>query len=314
MAGIFNNIRYNMRTDSSVKWLIYINVAVFLAIHLASVVLVLFNINPTQWLSYIELPSNLHALPSRIWTLFTYMFVHYDIWHILFNMLWLYWFGSMFVRYFTPKHLTVLYVLGGLAGAALYLLSYNIFPYFADKQGLMCGASAAIMAVVFATTVRNPHYRVNLLLIGEVSLKYIAAFIFILDLLSMTSANAGGHFAHIGGALMGVIFGWYWNKGRDITRPIHTLINGVMGGWRRPKIRFRNGANKRGASATQQRKAKSSSAREQAHRRPETDGEYRARKKREAEEIDAILDKIKKSGYSALTTQEKQRLFDARKN
>lgn len=269
----------------------------------------LFNINPHQWHSYIELPSNLNTLAYRIWTLFTYMFVHVDILHILFNMLWLYWFGSMFVQYFTPKHLTVLYVLGGLAGAALYLLSYNTFPYFDNKQGMMCGASAAIMAIVFATTIRIPTYRVGLLFIGEVQLKYIAGFIFIIDLLSMTSLNAGGHFAHIGGALMGVIFGLCWNRGKDITRPIHAVIDYLVGGWRRPKLRFR-----RPTTSKQRYSQQSSTQNNRAqHSRPETDGEYRARKKREAEEIDNILDKIKKSGYSALSPEEKQRLFDARK-
>lgn len=310
MAGIFNNTRFRPSIPPSVKWLIYINVAVFIAIHLMTVVLMLFNITPLQWQSYIELPSNLHTLLYRIWTLFTYMFVHVDIWHILFNMLWLYWFGSMFVQYFTPKHLTVLYVLGGLAGAVLYLISYNTFPYFANKQGLMCGASAAIMAIVFATTVRIPNYRIGLLFIGEIPLKYIAGVIFIIDLLSMTSLNAGGHFAHIGGAIMGAIFGLCWNKGKDITSPIHTVINFVMGGWRRPKIRFRRPVNDKRASSQQS----STQNKRTQHARPETDGEYRARKKREAEEIDNILDKIKKSGYSALTPEEKQRLFDARKN
>lgn len=309
MAAVFDNIKYRLGVTPILKQLIYINVGVFIALHLVVVVLMLFNVSSQEWLSYLEVPSRLSVLPYRFWTIFTYMFVHYDVWHLLFNMLWLYWFGSIFVQYFSQKHLSVLYVAGGVAGAVLYLMSYNIFPYFADKQGMMCGASAAIMAIVFATTIRVPDYRVNLMFVGAVSLKYIAAVVIVIDLLSMTSPNAGGHFAHIGGALMGVIFGLCWNRGKDILAPVNGLADRIVSGWGRPKIRFKHSPStkKKPAQNTSQ------SHQETERKRPETDGEYRMRKKQEAEEIDRILDKIKKSGYSALTTEEKQRLFDVRK-
>lgn len=302
MAAIIDNIKTQMRNAPILKQLIYINVGLFIAVHLVTVVLLLFNIYSQEWLSYIEVPSRLSALPYRFWTVITYMFVHYDIWHLLFNMLWLYWFGSIFVQFFSQKHLSVLYVMGGLAGVALYLFAYNVFPYFADKQSMMCGASAAIMAIVFATAIRIPNYKVNLMFIGAVSLKYIAALVIIIDLLSMTSSNAGGHFAHIGGALMGILFGLYWNRGKDILAPVNNLVDRVVSGMKRPHIKIKKPS-----------KQKTSQRNDATHKRPETDGEYRMRKKQEAEEIDLILDKIKKSGYSALTTEEKQRLFDVRK-
>lgn len=306
MAGIIDDLKYRFNNAPTLKQLIFVNVGVFVAVHLVSVILLLFNISSSAWLSYIEVPSNLALLPYRVWTLFTYMFVHFDMWHILFNMLWLYWFGDIFIRYFSQKHLVVLYIMGGLAGAALYLFSYNIFPYFADKHSMMCGASAAIMAVVFATTLRVPDYKVNLLFIGSVSLKYIAGITILIDLLSMTSPNAGGHFSHIGGALMGVAFGWFWNKGKDIFQPINRLLDRMVSLIKAPHIRIK--------------KQKTSSNKKQTsdntthHRRPESDEEYLMRKKRENEEIDRILDKVKKSGYSALTIEEKQKLFDVRKN
>lgn len=302
MAAIIDNIKAQMRNAPILKQLIYINVGLFIAVHLVTVVLLLFNIYSQEWLSYIEVPSRLSALPYRFWTVITYMFVHYDIWHLLFNMLWLYWFGSIFVQFFSQKHLSVLYVMGGLAGVALYLFAYNVFPYFADKQSMMCGASAAIMAIVFATAIRIPNYKVNLMFIGAVSLKYIAALVIIIDLLSMTSSNAGGHFAHIGGALMGILFGLYWNRGKDILAPVNNLVDRMVSGMKRPHIKIKKPS-----------KQKTSQRNDATHKRPETDGEYRMRKKQEAEEIDLILDKIKKSGYSALTTEEKQRLFDVRK-
>ena len=309
MAGIIDRLKYQFDSAPSLKRLIYINVAVFIAVHLVSVVLMLFNIDTMHWLSYIEVPSVLHVLPYRVWTLFTYMFVHYDLWHILFNMMWLYWFGTIFMQYFSQKHLSVLYVLGGLAGAALYLVSYNVFPYFAGKEGLMCGASASIMAIVFATTLRVPNYKINLMFVGAVSLKYIALVTILIDFLSMTSSNAGGHFAHIGGALMGVIFALYWSKGKDILQPINRLIDKLVSACHRPHIKIRRPAKKKPFTRTSEEKKTP-----HTHKRPETDSEYNARKKREAEEIDKILDKVKKSGYTALTTEEKQRLFDAKKN
>lgn len=307
MATIFDNIKYRFGNAPILKQLIYINVGVFIALHLVMVVLMLFNVVSQSWLSYLEVPSQLNVLPYRFWTLFTYMFVHYDIWHLLFNMLWLYWFGSIFIQYFSQKHLSVLYIMGGLAGAILYLFSYNIFPYFADKQGMMCGASAAIMAIVFATTIRVPDYKVNMMFIGSVSLKYIAGVVIIIDLLSMTSPNAGGHFAHIGGAVMGIIFALCWNRGKDILAPINNAIDRIVGGWRKPHIKFRR-------KDLRKKQRPTHDTRQEPRKRPETDGEYRMRKKQESEEIDRILDKIKRSGYSALTPEEKQRLFDARKN
>ena len=309
MATIFDDIKYRMGNAPILKQLIYTNVGVFIAVHLAVVVLMLFNVTSHEWLSFLEVPSRLSAWPYRFWTIFTYMFVHYDVWHLLFNMLWLYWFGSIFIQYFSQKHLSVLYIVGGLAGAALYLLSYNVFPYFADKQGMMCGASAAIMAIVFATAIRVPDYKVNLMFVGAVSLKYIAAVVIIIDLLSMTSPNAGGHFAHIGGALMGAIFALCWNRGKDILSPVNNLMDRIVSGWGRPKIRFKHAPSPKKKSAPKNTQSPNDAER----KRPETDGEYRMRKKQEAEEIDRILDKIKKSGYSALTTEEKQRLFDVRK-
>ena len=223
--------------------------------------------------------------------------------HYLFNMLWFYWFGNIFLQYFTPKQMGGLYLLGGLAGALFYVAAYNIFPYFADKQSMMCGASAAIMAVVLAITVRIPDYKVNLLFLGSVSLKYIAAVTVFIDLFSMTSANAGGHIAHIGGAVMGILFAVFWKRGKDLTRPINAFVDIIFTFFSRPRFKVRRPRYTKSSGST------TSGGR----RRPESDYEYNARKKREMDEIDAILDKIKKSGYSALTEAEKKRLFDAGK-
>ena len=255
----------------------------------------LFNIDGYVILPFIEMPSIPYEFITHPWTQLTYMYVHYDVWHILFNMLWLYWFGQIFLMSFSEKQMVGLYLLGGIAGGLLYLLSYNLFPYFDGKEGLMCGASASIIAIVVATAFRMPDYKVNLLFLGAISLKYIALVTIVIDLLSVTSANGGGHIAHLGGALLGYWFIVRWEKGKDLTAPVNKLIDKIVTGFKpRPKIKVSRPSNR------------SSS-------RPETDMEYRARKKKENDEIDSILDKIKKSGYTSRSAEVKKRLFEAGK-
>ena len=300
MASIIDNIKGGFARGSLLIRLIYINVALFLLVHLVAIILTLWNINPTAWMAYIDLPSDLGLLLRRPWTLITYMFVHYDVWHILFNMLWFYWFGQIFLMAFGEKQMVGLYLLGGVAGALLYLLSYNFFPYFEGKQSLMCGASASIIAIVVATAFRMPNYKINLLFLGAIPLKYIAIVTIIIDLLSVTSSNGGGHIAHLGGALLGYWFVARWEKGKDITAPINRLIDRIVTAFKpRPRIRVSRPSARRSSTHTSTR--------------PETDMEYRARKKRESDEIDAILDKIKHSGYTSLSAEEKKRLFEAGK-
>lgn len=133
------------------------------------------------------------------WSLLTYMFMHAGILHLLFNMLWLYWFGQMFLSLFSAKHFRGLYLLGGICGGLLYMIAYNVFPYFSDSlyYSYLLGASASVLAIVVATAVRAPEYRVNFMFIGTVRLKYVALFMVVTDLLFMTSGNAGGHIAHL---------------------------------------------------------------------------------------------------------------------
>lgn len=292
-ASISDNLKRQFKQGSVLLKLIYINVAIFLLLRLIWIGLILFNVDGSQILSFIEMPSAPDLFITRSWTLLTYMFVHFDVWHILFNMLWLYWFGQIFLLSFGEKQMVGLYLWGGIAGGLLYLLSYNLFPYFDGKEGLMCGASASIIAIVVATAFRMPDYKINLLFLGAIPLKYIAIVTIIIDLLSVTSANGGGHIAHLGGAIIGYWFIARWEKGKDITAPINRLIDRIVTLCKpRPKIKISRNHTRRTTT------------------RPETDAEYHTRKKRENEEIDIILDKIKKSGYSSLSTEEKKRLFE----
>ncbi len=130
MDGIFTNLKRMFQSGNILSKLIYINVGLFILIRLASVLFMLFNVQGVPFLQYLQLPASPELLLFRPWTLFTYMFTHFDFLHILFNMLWLYWFGGLFLNFFNERQLGGLYILGGLAGAILFVLAYNIFPYF----------------------------------------------------------------------------------------------------------------------------------------------------------------------------------------
>lgn len=291
MESIFTNLKNTFRTGNILAKLIYINVGLFILIRLMGVIFLLFNIPGISFLQYLQMPSSPELLLYRPWTVITYMFTHFDFLHILFNMLWLYWFGGLFLNFFSERQLGGLYLLGGIAGAVLFMLAYNVFPYFQTvaSSSYLMGASASVMAIVFAVSFYRKDLEINLFLIGRVKLIYLALFTFVIDLLAITSDNAGGHIAHIGGALFGIWFAMRIQKGKDLTAPMNRLLDWVVNlGKRKPKMKV-------------------------TYKRAETDYEYNARKNRESADLDAILDKLKRSGYESLSGDEKRQLFDASK-
>ena len=224
--------------------------------------------------------------------------MHAGIWHLLGNMLWLYWFGRLFLYFFSSKHLRGLYVVGGLLGGLLYIIAYNLFPIFSHQlyQATLVGASASVLAIAIATAVREPEYRINLMLIGPVKLKYFALFIVLFDALYVGSNNAGGHIAHLGGALAGWWFTRGVSQGYDITHWANVCIDAI------------------GALFTQrERKPRKPKMKVHTQNTRSADYDYNARKKAQSDEVDKILEKLKKSGYSSLSDDEKRRLFEASK-
>ena len=287
--GISDDIKKSFSSGSSLTRLIYINIAVFLAISVVSIIGFLLNNQALSLkaLNLFSVPSSIGALLLRPWTLITYMFTHKDILHILFNMLWLYWFGLIFLEYLDQKKLVAVYLLGGICGAVVYIVSFNIFPAFNPvvAESVAIGASASVMAVVVAIAVYVPDYSVNLLLIGRIKIKYVALAIFILTSVMDFSVNSGGKLAHIGGALFGYVYTVNLRRGRDLGKGINKTID-FFATLFKPRRKLRVTYKKRS-----------------------TDYEYNKARIDHQEKINKILDKISKGGYDSLTKEEKDLLF-----
>jgi membrane associated rhomboid family serine protease len=316
MAAATDTLKRICRQGNIVTQLICINAALFLLFAIVRIVLKLFNVVDPSWLYCLSLPAAPYALLRRPWSPFTYMFMHADAWHLLFNMLWLWWFGRLFLRYFSARHLRGLYILAGLVGGALFVISFNLFPLFRNSlsQSLLVGASASILGIVIATAVHEPNYRITLLFFGSVALKWLAVVTVVIDMLLIASDNAGGHFAHLGGALAGWAFVPALRKGIDITAWINAVID-FFGGLfhrrpHRPKVKK---AKVKKMKVRKQKKACSSAKKgaSQPKNAHSDDYRYNASRKQQADEMDRILEKIKQQGYAGLTDEEKHKLFEA---
>lgn len=206
-------------------------------------------------------------------------------------MLVLYIFGEIFLQYFSQRKLMSTYICGGLAGGLFYILAYNLFPVFEVSREISyaLGASASILAILIVIAAYVPDYRINLLFIGPIKLKYFALSIVLIDILSIPTGNAGGHIAHLGGAFWGFLYIWLFQRGTDVYAPFNKFYGNSKG----KKTRFRV------HKTTKTSKAK----------RPVSDEDYNARKAEEERVIDEILDKIAKSGYNNLSSKEKEILF-----
>ena len=287
--SLIDEIKESFRKGSTLTRLIYINLAVFILVNLVEAVFFLSNIHGRFpiFMSYLAVPADTSLLIQRPWTLITYMFTHKGFIHILFNILWLFWFGKVFLEYFDGKKLVGVYLLGGLAGAILYIISFNLFPVFSQdlSRSIAMGASASVTAVIVAIAAYVPNYNWNMMFLGRIKIVYIAIAVILLSSLIEFSENAGGKIAHIGGALFGYLYTIRYKQGKDMTRGLNRFLEKLFAMLKpKPKIRV-------------------------THRKAETDMDYNKRKSDEQKDVDRILDKIAKSGYSSLSAKEKEILF-----
>lgn len=287
--GIWDDIKLTFRKGSNLTRLIYINIAVFVLMTLVAVIGFLLN-KPEiadKALDIFSVPASLNALLLRPWTLITYMFTHKGIWHILFNMLWLYSFGRIFLEYLDGRKLVAVYLLGGISGALVYILSFNIFPAFTGvvADSVAIGASASVMAVVIAIAAYVPDYTVQLIFLGRIKIKYLALAIFIFTSVMDFSINSGGKLAHIGGAFFGYFYTMNLRHGRDMGKGFNRILDFFVTLFKpRKKLKV-------------------------THKKVATEYDYNAIKVEHQQKINHILDKISKGGYDSLTKEEKETLF-----
>ena len=282
--------------------LIFAIVAVFLAFRIVEVVFALFLMDSTLFAdirAYLSVSNDPMEVLTQPWSVVTYMFLHAGFFHILFNMLIFYWFGRIFQEYLGDRRLVSTFLVGGIAGALVFIIAYQVFPALAQRAAVagMVGASAGVMAVVVGAATLLPDFTLNLILIGPVRLKYIAGFMVLISFLGTAGSNAGGEFSHLGGALYGFLYIKQLDKGRD-------LGEWLMQGIDKIKEAF-TGSSKKQASGFK------------VHRN-EQKKKYRTYpgekdKKADQKEIDRILDKIAESGYDSLTEEERRTLFKASK-
>lgn len=282
--GVVDDLKFRFNSGNIVQKLIYINVAVFVI----SIVFNLFKSSPLE-VNFIDkwfaLNDNYDDLIFKPWTLISYGFLHGGFFHILFNLIALHFIGNLFIQYFTQKQLLNFYLLGTFFGGLLYLISQNFFPLFEGRNTYLVGASAGVSAIFIGIATYMPNFAINIRFIGFVKLKYLA-FIWIgLDILGLAGGNAGGAFSHLGGALFGFL---YVNQASNKSISIFDNLFSIFKRKQKPlktvyKSKTRKSNTVNNEDANQQK-------------------------------VDAILDKISKSGYNALTKAEKEFLFKQGKN
>lgn len=281
MKGLFQN-------NAVLKWLTIINVGLWLMVAFANLSLWLYKSqSPNLLVTWLSVPADLTALAHRPWSAVTYMILHERFWHLFFNM-WMLWFGGMiFTRFLSGRQLAWTYGLGGLMGAIFFVAAYNIFPVFETMKysAVALGASASVLAILVAAATYKPDYGLRLFLFGQLKFKWLAIIFVVIDLLSISAENPGGHIAHLGGALFGFVYGLLLRK--DFT------LKGLFARKPRgPKMEY--------------------TPYEEIHDEPQvsrSDEEYNQQKAEKERDVDAILDKIAKSGYGSLTPEEKDFLF-----
>ena len=273
------------RSNNPLNRLIIINIGVYLAFLLLGIFANLANFLQVkesggfdQWvLEWFGAHSNWWLLLTRPWTLISSIFLHLEFSHIFFNMLTLWIGGQIFLYYFSPKQIYTVYILGGIIGNIFFIGAYNIFPVFSDvvQQAVAIGASGGVLAVLVAAAAKAPNHPLPLIFIGNVSLKWIAIVLVIIDIISIPGGNSGGHFAHLGGALFGFLYVYIpkWNQSLK-------------------------------AKSKHKTKAKPSK-----DSRPKSDEQYNAERAAHRKRVDEVLDKVAQSGYQNLSTEEKEFLF-----
>ncbi|WP_103866586.1 rhomboid family intramembrane serine protease [Aquimarina sp. I32.4] len=288
-----NNLLYQFKTANIVIRLIVINAALFLSATLCSWI---FKTSPGILMNWFVLPVDPGSLLFQFWSVLTYSFLHFDFWHIFWNMLVLYWFGPYVLNLFTEKRFLTIYLLGAICGGVLFVAAYNLFPVLNGSLAYLIGASAAVRAIMIFIAAYTPNSEVRIIFFN-VKLWHIGVFVVLSDLIQIpTSANAGGLIAHLGGAIFGYMYAVQLKNGKDIGEWFEKLMDRIAALFIFKKKSPLKTVHKSKTYKKTTARTKNSST-----------------KTLNQQQIDAILDKISKSGYDSLTKEEKDFLFKAGK-
>ncbi len=274
--------------QAAVIQIITVNLVLFTLIAFTTFLLFLFNELDSieNFIQHFYLPSNFTEFIYQPWSIISFQFLHSlkNPFHIFFNLLWLYWFGRTFNFYFGNHRVWFLYLASGIIGGMLFMVSYNVFPVFKGNSAYLIGASAGVTAIVIALATYMPNFEVFTLL-GSIKLKWIALITVIMDFaMAPNGFNAGGHIAHIGGALFGFIYMYLYQKNKDIS---FYFLKWFEKKSYRPNLKITHFDQSNKSSKIE---------------------------KPTQQEIDRILDKIAAQGYDKLTKEEKQTLYNASKD
>jgi membrane associated rhomboid family serine protease len=284
MNSIIDDLKFQYKIGGIANKMIYWNVGIFL---LSIPFFYQFKSGVFDFPNWLAISSEPTLFLTRPWTLLTYAFFHYGFLHLFFNMMVLNFSSRLFLTFFTQKQYLGLYILSTIFSALCFVLSF----YFLHQTSSMVGASAAIMALLVATTAYQPLMEIRLLLIGNVKLWHITAVLLLLDLLQIQMNNTGGHIAHLSGAFFGYVYIKLLQNGTDLSRIVDSILNLFSK-----------------KQSTPFKKVHVNSKKPFAKRESKI-----VIKDKTQQQLDEILDKISQSGYDSLTAEEKEFLFKAGK-
>jgi membrane associated rhomboid family serine protease len=315
LDGMWEDIKRSWTSGSMLYRLIWLNVVVFVLVNAALIITKFGGVELSVGIEDcfgLATTSDVDVLMRRPWSVFTHMFAHTDILHLIFNMILLWWMGSLYQAEVGSRRLLSTYLTGGLAGFVFYILAFNFLPGLKsqitpDTVPFALGSSAAVLSIFTAAATLNPNRKVRFILFGSVQLKYIALAYVLFDYFGLSQGdgvNDGGKIAHLGGALFGYMLVTLGRKGINLAGWLEVVLDFIMSrlpskGKSRSKLTFwrnNNWKKKAGSNSTS--------------RVPKSDAEFNLEKQENTKRLDLILEKISRHGYDHLTKEEKQFLFN----
>ena len=286
--SIIEDLKLQYRIGGISNKMIYWNVGFFIV---SIPLFYQFKLGVFDYPNWLAVSSEPNVVLYKPWTLVTYAFFHYGFFHLFFNMMILNFSSRLFLTYFTQKQYLGLYFLAAIFSGLVFVLSF----YLLGNSAMMVGASAAIMALLVATTTYQPLMEIRLLLIGNVKLWHITAVLLLIDLLQIQMSNTGGHIAHLSGAFFGYIYIKLLQNGTDLSRIVTNTITFFATIFDKKKTTPFKKVHVNDKKTIVKKESKI------------------VIKDKTQQQIDEILDKISQSGYDSLTQEEKEFLFQSGK-